>query len=242
MVREVSGPLNAMVETNPSSSLHPAIEDVRPDRAFARRFRRRTGLDLVTVIERILAEADLRPGDRVLDIASSDATLALQMVARVHPGQVTCLCPIGEILGEAYEQARAAGLEESIDWRIAAIEELPFPDQTFDVLTCSSSFRLLDGRAFIAEAHRVLSSGGRLLIAESTIPHTRLNEWRLAWRAFYHQYVRKDQAEAAAEFYSVDELAEMLVDAGFQPVVIRGLQRPWTVHSWIFSLIKAIKP
>ncbi len=242
MAREAIAPLNMMVETNPFPSPRPATEDVRPHRAFARRFRRRTGLDLVTVIERMLAEADLHPGDRVLDIASQDVTLALRMVARVHPGQVTCLCPIEEILEQAYRQAQTAGLEEFIDWRIAAVEDLPFPDQTFDVLTCGSSFRLLDGRAFITEAHRVLAPGGRLLIAEATVPHSRFNDWRLVWRALYHQYVRKDRAEAAAEFYSADELAQMLVDAGFQPIIIRGLQRPWTTHSWVFSLIKAIRP
>lgn len=208
---------------------------------FARRFRRRTWLDYRKVIRRALKEASLNPGERVLDITSEDATLALQMVARVAPGQVVSVCPIEEILQQAYRQAQAAKLEEHIDWRIAAIEELPFPDESFDVVTCSLSFRLLDTKAFIKETHRLLAPGGRLIITEALFPPSRLNEWRLELRHFYYRYIARNQAEAEAEFYSADELADLLQTAGFRPILIRGLQKPLTRYSWVYSLIKAIK-
>jgi len=211
------------------------------DEKFARRFRRRVWLDYRQVLRRTIEEADLKPGERVLDITSQDASLALQMVARVTPGQVVCVCPIEDLLQRAYKQAQATKLEEHIDWRIAALEELPFPDESFDAVTCGLSFRLLNTKVFINEVYRLLVPGGRLIITEALMPQTRLNDWRLAARSFYHQYIARNQAEAEADFYSADELADLLLGRGFEPIVIRGLQKPLTRHSWVFSLIKAEK-
>jgi ubiquinone/menaquinone biosynthesis C-methylase UbiE len=208
---------------------------------FARRFRRRVWLDYRGVIRRTLDEADFKPGERVLDITSDDASLALQMLSRVAPGQVVCVCPIEATLQQAYRQAQAAKLEEHLDWRIAAVEQLPFPDESFDAITCGLSFRLVNATAFITEAHRLLVDGGRLILTESLIPPSRLNHWRLAWRSFYYRYIGRSLAEAAADFYSADELADRLHRVGFQPIIIRGLQKPRTRHSWVFSLIKAMK-
>lgn len=225
----------------------PIIETARGDEfvgldeRFARRFRRRARLDYRHVLRRTLQEADLKPGERVLDITSQDASLALQMVGRVAPGQVVSVCPIEEILQQAYKQAQAARLEEHIDWRIAALEELPFPDESFDAVTCGLSFRLLNTKAFIKEVCRLLVSGGRLVITEALVPQTRLNDWRLAARTFYYKYITKNRAEAEADFYTADELADLLHETGFEPIVIRGLQKPLTRHSWVFSLIKAEK-
>lgn len=209
---------------------------------FARRFRRRVRLDYRQVIRRALQNADPAPGERVLDVTSTDVSLALQMVSRVAPGQVVSVCPIEEILQQAYKQAQAVGLEEHIDWRLAAIEELPFPDESFDLVTCGLSFRLLNTRAFISEAYRLLTTGGCLIITEVLVPPSWLNDWRIALRSFYYQHMANNQPEAEADFYSADELADLLHDVGFEPIIIRGLQKPLTRHSWVFSLVKAMKP
>jgi ubiquinone/menaquinone biosynthesis C-methylase UbiE len=211
------------------------------DERFARRFRRRVRLDYRHVLRRTLLEASLKPGERVLDVTSHDASLALQMVGRVVPGQVVSVCPIEEILQQAYKQAQVAKLEEYIDWRIATLEELPFPDESFDAVTCGLSFRLLNTQGFVTEVYRLLAPGGRLVITEALIPPTRLTDWRLAARTFYYQYLTKNLAEAEADFYTADELADLLHETGFEPIVIRGLQKPLTRHSWVFSLIKAEK-
>jgi demethylmenaquinone methyltransferase/2-methoxy-6-polyprenyl-1,4-benzoquinol methylase len=211
------------------------------DTQFARKFRWRVWLNYQQVIIDLLREAEIKPGERVLDITAEDAALALQLVPRVAPGQLISVCPMEEVLQEAYFKAKAAGLEDKIDWRIAPIEALPFPDDSFDAITCCSAFRLLDIKAFVAEAYRLLVPGGRLIVAESLVPRTQLTDWRLALRRVYHRYISKDQAEAEAEFYSADELADVLQKTGFKPIMIRGLQKPLTQHSWVFSLIKATK-
>jgi ubiquinone/menaquinone biosynthesis C-methylase UbiE len=209
---------------------------------FAGRFRRRFRLDYERVIGRMISEAELVPGDRVLDVTAEEASLALRMASRIAPGQVVGVCPAEEILGQAYRQAQAAGLEESIDWRITPMEDLPFPSESFDAVTCSLAFRFMDVKTFIAEAYRLLVPGGRLLITEALVPPSGFNQWRLTLRGLYHQHITRNQAEAEAEFCSADELADLMHNAGFEPIVIRGLQKPLTRHSWVFSLIKARKP
>lgn len=242
MASEVIAWLSMSVPTS-GQSLEMARGDefIGLDDRFARRFRLRLWLDYRHVLSHTLGAARLKPGARVLDIAGQDISLALQMVGRVAPGQVVSVASLEETLQRAYKQAQTAHLEEQIDWRLATPEELPFPDESFDVVTCGLSFRLLKTAAFIQEAYRLLAPGGRLVITERLIPPTRLTEWRLAARRLYYRHLRKNPAEAQADFYTADEVADLLRQAGFEPVVIRGLQKPLSRHSWIFSLITADK-
>jgi ubiquinone/menaquinone biosynthesis C-methylase UbiE len=211
------------------------------DAALARTFRRRVGMDYHAAVFRLLQEADIRPGERVLDVTSEDAATTLQLVRRVQPEQVISVCPVEEVLQQAYAKAKAARLEDRIDWRLVSLEQLPFPEESFDAITCSFSFRLLDAKSFIAEAHRLLVPEGRLVVAEQVVEKTKLNQWRIKGRQLYYQYLLKDRAEAEADFYTDDELVDLLQGAGFQQILIRGLQRPRTQHSWVFSIIKATK-
>jgi ubiquinone/menaquinone biosynthesis C-methylase UbiE len=52
----------------------------------------------------------------------------------------------------------------NISFRWGSIEELPFPDSSFDAVICYSVFMFADGNKSAAEFHRVLKPGGRLYI------------------------------------------------------------------------------
>lgn len=75
------------------------------------------------------------------------------------------------MLAIARQRARQLGLE--IDLRLGAIEAMPFPDTTFDVVTSSLVIHHLNYDLRVqglAEIHRVLKPGGRLLIADAAQP------------------------------------------------------------------------
>src|SRR5439155_18107445 len=66
-----------------------------------------------------------------------------------------------EMVAVARRRAAHAGLH-NMEVREADAEELPFPDQTFDAVTCANGlFFCPDMDRAVAEVHRVLKPGGR---------------------------------------------------------------------------------
>jgi ubiquinone/menaquinone biosynthesis C-methylase UbiE len=62
---------------------------------------------------------------------------------------------------------RAEELGRQIDLRVGDVEQLDFPDESFDTVVCTYGLCTIpDDRAAIREAKRVLRPGGRLLLAE----------------------------------------------------------------------------
>jgi ubiquinone/menaquinone biosynthesis C-methylase UbiE len=110
---------------------------------------------------RVADAAQIRGGERVLDVACGTGILARAVSDRVGPsGTVVGLDINPEMLAVA--EMRAPG----ITWRNGAAEALPFESESFDAVV--SQFGLMfftDGKAAIHEMARVLRPGGRLAIA-----------------------------------------------------------------------------
>lgn len=67
----------------------------------------------------------------------------------------------------ATDRAAAAGLGERFRYQQASGDALPFPDDTFDLVTCQTVLiHCPDPRAVLAEMLRVTRPGGRVLVAE----------------------------------------------------------------------------
>lgn len=88
-------------------------------------------------------------------------------------------------------------------------EQLPFPDNAFDVMICSTSFHhFSDTSRFLQEAKRVLRPEGSLAIGEIRIP---LYDLRKA----YNNRLKKKSDDADVKVYGQKELEELFVEAGF---------------------------
>lgn len=70
----------------------------------------------------------------------------------------------------AYANAELEGVRERVEFRYGSVLEIPFPDGTFDSVTCSSVLNNLSGRTpkskALSEIYRVLKGGGKLLLLE----------------------------------------------------------------------------
>lgn len=67
----------------------------------------------------------------------------------------------------ALGRCRAEELGREIDLRVGDVENLDFPDQSFDTVVCTYGLCTIpDDRAAIREVKRVLRPGGKLLLAE----------------------------------------------------------------------------
>jgi SAM-dependent methyltransferase len=110
----------------------------------------------------ILEAAQLRPGLRVLDLASGVGDPALSIAAKIAPsGRVTATDLGPGMISLAEELARKKGIA-NIEFREASAESLPFADQSYDVVTCRFGAMFFPdlAKAF-RECLRVLKSGGR---------------------------------------------------------------------------------
>jgi SAM-dependent methyltransferase len=112
----------------------------------------------------------LAPGERVLDLGSgagTDSLVAAQMVG--ESGRVTGVDMTVEMLAKARGAAAAMGAG-NVEFVEAEAEQLPFEDESFDVVISNGVVDLIpDKDAVFAELHRVLVPGGRLQIADVTI-------------------------------------------------------------------------
>jgi ubiquinone/menaquinone biosynthesis C-methylase UbiE len=112
--------------------------------------------------EAILEAARLRPGMRVLDLASGVGDPALSIAEEVGPsGHVTATDLGPGMMSLAEELARKKGLT-NIEFREASAEALPFPNESYDVLTCRFGIMFFpDLPSALRECLRVLKPGGR---------------------------------------------------------------------------------
>jgi SAM-dependent methyltransferase len=111
----------------------------------------------------VLEAAQLRPGIRVLDLASGVGDPAIPIAEAIGPGGQVTGTDVGPgMIAFATELAKARNLR-NIDFRVADVEALPFPDHSFDLV--SSRFGIMffvDQLKAFRECLRVLKPGGRV--------------------------------------------------------------------------------
>ncbi len=119
----------------------------------------------------LLEQANLRPGDTVLDVGAGYGEPGLSAAAAVGPsGSVTCLDISGDMLGFAERRARHAGLT-NVTFVEADIESHQLPDDAFDaVLSRAALMYVSDPLATLRRLRAALRPNGRLAIAVWATP------------------------------------------------------------------------
>jgi ubiquinone/menaquinone biosynthesis C-methylase UbiE len=141
--------------------------------------------------KRLVLEADILPGMRVLDLGCGTGSLAILIKQSHVLSQVYGLDADPQILDIARSKARKAQTKITLEQGLAY--QLPFPDAWFDRVLTSLVFHHLttqQKKEALDEVYRVLRPGGKFAILDLGVPHD-MYSWLVS------QVVRRtEQAEA----------------------------------------------
>jgi demethylmenaquinone methyltransferase/2-methoxy-6-polyprenyl-1,4-benzoquinol methylase len=114
----------------------------------------------------------VRKGHKVLDIAGGTGDLAAKFSGIVGPEGCVVLADINDsMLKVGRDRLVDRGIVNNVQFSQADAQHLPFPDNTFDVITIAFGLRnVTDKDMALRSMLRVLKPGGRLLILEFSKP------------------------------------------------------------------------
>ena len=116
----------------------------------------------VVMAEELVKAVDPRPGQKVLDLACGSGTAAL--VAARRYCDVTGIDYVPELIDRARKRSEASGLKA--DFLVADAQDLPFPDDSFDVILSVYGVQFApDQEKAAAEMVRVCKPGGKIGLA-----------------------------------------------------------------------------
>jgi ubiquinone/menaquinone biosynthesis C-methylase UbiE len=169
----------------------------------------------------LIERANPQSGERVLDIACGTGVVARNVVPRVGShGVVMGLDANPEMIGMARAMAEKEHLP--IAWHVSPAEQLPFPDENFDLILCQFGLMFFtDRHAALTEMHRVLRTGGTVL----------LSVWQgLERHPFYQKihnvtqrHLGKSSVQTVFSLGDADSMRILLTDSGFQRITIESV-------------------
>jgi ubiquinone/menaquinone biosynthesis C-methylase UbiE len=108
---------------------------------------------------------DLKPGDRVIDIACGTGIVARIAAARVGRSGAVAGVDLNPGMLNVARSFNATDDAASVQWQEASADKLPFPDGSFDVAYCQLGLQFFADRpAAMREMRRVLSKKGQLAV------------------------------------------------------------------------------
>jgi demethylmenaquinone methyltransferase/2-methoxy-6-polyprenyl-1,4-benzoquinol methylase len=173
----------------------------------------------------------VRRGQKVLDLAGGTGDLTAKFSHIVGPQGQVILADINDsMLKVGREKLRDKGVVGNVEYIQANAEELPFADNSFDLITIAFGLRnVTDKNKALGSMLRVLKPGGRLLVLEFSKPQNEMLSKAYDFYSFnilpkIGQVVANDSesyqylSESIRMHPDQDTLKQMMADVGFEQV------------------------
>ncbi|WP_223596588.1 class I SAM-dependent methyltransferase [Neobacillus bataviensis] len=119
-------------------------------------------------LQKLLEMAALHGEEEMLDIATGGGHTANAFAPYVK--KVTAVDITAEMLSAAENFIKGNG-NQNVDFFIGDAENLPFPDETFDLVTCRiAPHHFPNVKRFVNEVYRVLKPNGQFLLDDNVTP------------------------------------------------------------------------
>lgn len=178
-----------------------------------------------------MASIDIPKNGQILDVAAGTGDWTIALAKELgEKGHVTGFDLSPEMLAVAREKVREAGVSFWVTLTQGNAMELPYEDDTFDLVTIGFGLRNLpDTEQGMQELYRVLKPGGQLVVLETSQPDNPVIKpfWKMYFKGvmpmmgkvFAHDKDSYDYLEKTTEeFMSFTALADLMRDTGFKTV------------------------
>ena len=178
-----------------------------------------------------MASIDIPKNGQILDVAAGTGDWTIALAKELgDKGHVTGFDLSSEMLAVAREKVREAGVSFWVTLTQGNAMELPYEDDTFDLVTIGFGLRNLpDAEKGMQELYRVLKPGGQLVVLETSQPDNPVIKpfWKMYFKGvmpmmgkvFAHDKDSYDYLEKTTEeFMSFKALANLMTDTGFKTV------------------------
>jgi demethylmenaquinone methyltransferase / 2-methoxy-6-polyprenyl-1,4-benzoquinol methylase len=176
----------------------------------------------------------------ILDLCCGTGDLAIRLAQSVaSSAKVVGLDYSSPMLEKAKEKASQLLLKTELNFVHGDVNDLPFPSEYFYCIGISFAFRNLTYKnpntpRYLSEIFRVLKNDGRFVIVESSQPPNRFIRKldHLYLRTFVRwmgTFISKNKpaytylTESARNFYTAEELSDLLAQTGFSKVFVKRL-------------------
>lgn len=171
----------------------------------------------------LLRMAGLRPGERIVDVGCGTGIVTRLAAQEVGANGTAVGVDIDAGMLAVARSVTPPAL--GIDWRQASAEALPLKDASCDVAFCQMSLQFMEDRLkALAEMHRVLMPGGRILL-DLPGPVTPQFEALAESMARYITVEGKDFVERVFSLHAPAAVEALLANAGFRNVEVRAATR-----------------
>lgn len=160
----------------------------------------------------------------LLDVSTGAGHTAFTFAPRVQRIIASDLTP--EMLGVARRLAAERGLH-NIEFTLADVEALPFPDSSFDLVTCRiAAHHYPNLPQAVQEMARVLRFGGKLLVEDNYAPAQETADR-------FINAVEKMRDPSHVRAWSLAEWSEAFSKAGLEARVAQQSESPVEFEDWV---------
>jgi ubiquinone/menaquinone biosynthesis C-methylase UbiE len=171
------------------------------------------GWSYQSFVGKLIEMSPIQEEDLVLDIATGTGVIPFNLLKlnltsnRIHGLDITL-----SMLKQARQRFSENGNSQSIDLVCASAMEMPYSDESFNIVISGLAAHHMDVKKLITEAHRVLQRGGILTIAD--VGGSPL--WRFPGvkglvkiAAFLYYFLKEDASRAWAEASAVSNVLSL---------------------------------
>lgn len=161
------------------------------------------GIFVKDMYDVIVDEIEKTPSGKILDVGCGNGNLFTLLPDEKY-----------ELYGIDFSEnmiiEAKSNCKSKASFSVADAEDLPFEDDTFDIIICNASFHhYIHPNIVLEEMHRVLKDGGKVLIGDPYIPN--------GIRGLMNAVLRfSDNGDY--HIYGLEEMENLFVNNGFTPI------------------------
>ncbi len=172
----------------------------------ARRYHKETAKWMQGVAKSFIAVAKKWgvTGGKVLDVGTGPGSLAIEFAKGILGVQVVGLDLSDVALELARDNVQESGVSSRVSFEKGDAEDMPFEDDTFDVVISSNTLHLVKNPvSMLNEIHRILKPQGRFIISD----------FRRSWLGVLTEHIRAS--------YTLQEVKDLLSQSKLQGWMVK---------------------